>query len=234
MLTQLTPSVHGLYRAITSTLYPWTASQWRLLSASLQSLVATPVLERINRLLLDIHQEAEADPDVDPTSIAFCHTFISRYIALGRPLSGYFIVCCVMEMQWTVLAQALACNPLVQKGQVREAAAANKAWVNLMKCPANDLGLENEEETKEALMDVARDALQCFNDLLEQIENMETEPPVDTYAWETMSESLVCFLVLNLATLHLTPLSMDRNWHPSAQLRFGSLIVTCTLASYCY
>lgn len=234
MLTQLTPSVHGLYRAITSTLYPWTASQWRLLSASLQSLVATPVLERINRLLLDIHQEAEADPDIDPTSIAFCHTFISRYIALGRPLSGYFIVCCVMEMQWTVLAQALACNPLVQKGQVREAAAANKAWVNLMKHPAMDLGLENDEETKEALMDVARDALQCFNDLLEQIENMETEPPVDTYAWETMSESLVCFLVFNLVTLYLTPLSMDRNWHLSAQLRFGSLIVTCTLASYSY
>jgi phosphatidylinositol 4-kinase len=191
------PSVHGLYRAITSTLFPWTASQWRLLSTSLQYLVATPVLERINRLLLDIHQEAETDPDADATSVAFCHTFISRYIALGRPLSGYFIVCCVMEMQWTVLAQALASTPLLQKGKVREAAAANKAWVNLMKCSANDLGLENEEETKEALRNVGMDALQCFNDLLEQIENMETEPPVDTYAWETMSESLVCFLVLN-------------------------------------
>ncbi|KAJ8594622.1 hypothetical protein M405DRAFT_469254 [Rhizopogon salebrosus TDB-379] len=208
VLTQLMPSVHGLYRAITSTLFPWTASQWRLLSTSLQYLVATPVLERINRLLLDIHQEAETDPDADATSVAFCHTFISRYIALGRPLSGYFIVCCVMEMQWTVLAQALASTPLLQKGKVREAAAANKAWVNLMKCSANDLGLENEEETKEALRNVGMDALQCFNDLLEQIENMETEPPVDTYAWETMSESLKLASVCSVALREL-----DRNLH---------------------
>jgi len=98
-----------------------------------------------------------------------------------------------MEMQWTVLAQALASSPLTHKGQVREAAAANKAWVNLMKYAAKDLGLENDEETNEALKGVIRDALQCFSDLLEQIEGMETEPPVDTYAWETMSESLVCF-----------------------------------------
>ncbi|KAG1741975.1 hypothetical protein EDB19DRAFT_1895006 [Suillus lakei] len=208
VLTHLTPSIHGLYRAITSTLYPWTASQWRLLSDSLQSLVAPPVLERINRLLLDIHQEAEDDPDADTTSIAFCHTFISRYITFGRPLSGYFIVCCVMEMQWTVLAQALASTPLVQQGQVREAAAANKAWVNLMKCPAKDSGLENDEETKDALRDVIRDALQCFSDLLEQIEGMETEPPVDTYAWETMSESLKLASVCSVALREL-----DENLH---------------------
>lgn len=168
------------------------------------------MLEQINRLLLDIHQEAEADPNMDVNSVAFCHTFISRYIALGRPPSGYFIVCCVMEMQWTVLAQALSSNPLVQKGQAREAAAANKAWVNLMKWPAKDLGLDNEEETKEALRSVTRDALQCFNDLLEQIESMDTEPPVDTYAWETMSESLVCFLVLHLTRWYLIHF-MDRN-----------------------
>ncbi|KAG0701518.1 hypothetical protein DFH29DRAFT_926376 [Suillus ampliporus] len=208
VLTHLTPSIHGLYRAITSTLYPWTAPQWRLLSTSLQSLVATPVLERINRLLLDIHQEAEANPDVDATSIAFCHTFISRYIAFGRPLSGYFIVCCVMEMQWTVLAQALASTPLVHKGQVREAVAANKAWVNLMKCPAKDLELEDEEETKEALTLVIRDTLQCFSDLLEQIEGMETEPPVDTYAWETMSESLKLASVCSVALREI-----DRDLH---------------------
>jgi phosphatidylinositol 4-kinase len=107
VLTHFTPSIHGLYRAITSTLYPWTASQWRLLSESLQSLVATPVLERINHLLLDA------------TSIAYCHTFISRYMAFGRPLSGYFTICCVMEMEWTVLAQALASAPLVHEGQPR-------------------------------------------------------------------------------------------------------------------
>ncbi|KAG2100206.1 uncharacterized protein F5147DRAFT_710970 [Suillus discolor] len=208
VLTHLTPCVHGLYRAITSTLYPWTASQWRLLSESLQFLIATPVLERINRLLLDIHQEAQSNPEADATSVAFCHTFISRYIAFGRPLSGYFIVCCVMEMEWTVLAQALASTPLVHKGQVREAAAANKAWVNLMKCPAKDLGLENDEETRKALRDIIRDALQYFSDLLDQIEVMETEPPIDTYAWETMSESLKLASVCSVALREL-----DENLH---------------------
>ncbi|KAG2135222.1 uncharacterized protein EDB93DRAFT_1242600 [Suillus bovinus] len=208
VLTHLMPSVHGLYRAITSTLYPWTASQWRILSESLQSLVAIPVLERINRLLLDIHQEAETNPDADTTSIAFCHTFISRYIAFGRPLSGYFIVCCVMEMEWTMLAQALANTPLVHKGQVREAAAANKAWVNLMKCPGKDLGVENDEETKKALRNVIRDAVQSFSDLLDQIEGMESELPVDTYAWETMSESLKLASVCSVALREL-----DENLH---------------------
>ncbi|KAG2366053.1 hypothetical protein BDR07DRAFT_1328601 [Suillus spraguei] len=198
VLTHLTPSIHGLYRAITSTLYPWTASQWRLLSESLRSLLATPILERINRHLLDLNQEAD-DADTVDTSITFCHTFISRYIASGRPLSGYFIVCCVMEMEWTVLAQALASDPLVHQGQVREAAAANKAWVNLMKYPAKNLGLENDGETRTVLRNVIRDALQCFSDLLEQIEGLETEPPSDTYAWETMSESLKLASVCSVA-----------------------------------
>lgn len=198
VLTHLTPSIHGLYRAITSTLYPWTASQWRLLSESLRSLLVTPILERINRHLLDLNQEAD-DADTVDTSITFCHTFISRYIASGRPLSGYFIVCCVMEMEWTVLAQALASDPLVHQGQVREAAAANKAWVNLMKYPAKNLGLENDGETRTVLRNVIRDALQCFSDLLEQIEGLETEPPSDTYAWETMSESLKLASVCSVA-----------------------------------
>ncbi|KAG2132611.1 hypothetical protein BD769DRAFT_1666055 [Suillus cothurnatus] len=196
VLTHFTPSIHGLYRAITSTLYPWTASQWRLLSESLQSLVATPVLERINHLLLDA------------TSIAYCHTFISRYMAFGRPLSGYFTICCVMEMEWTVLAQALASAPLVHEGQVREAAAANKAWANLMKCPAKDLGLEDGDETKNALRNVIKEALQCFSELLEQIEGMEVEPSVDTYAWETMSESLKLASVCSVALREL-----DENLH---------------------
>jgi hypothetical protein len=69
---------------------------------------------------------------------------------------------------------------------------------------ARELGLENDEETKETLRNVIRDALQCFSDLLEQIEGMETEPPVDTYAWETMSESLVRFLACQLAKCYLT------------------------------
>ncbi|KAG2136420.1 hypothetical protein DEU56DRAFT_947108 [Suillus clintonianus] len=72
-----------------------------------------------------------------------------------------------------VLAQALASTPLV-----REAAAANKVWVDLVNCPAKTTRRQS------------KDALRCFSDPLEQIEAMDTEPPVETYAWETMPESL--------------------------------------------
>ncbi|KAG1832355.1 hypothetical protein DFJ58DRAFT_870622 [Suillus subalutaceus] len=141
-------------------------------SESLQSLVATPVVEQINRLLLDINQESDA------TSIAFCHTFLSQYIAFGRPLSGYFTICCVMEMEWTVLL-----------------------WCT------KDLGLEDGEKAKKALRNVLVDALQCFSDLLEQIEGIEAEPPVDTYEWETVSKSLrlvsVCSVALRELYEHL-------------------------------
>lgn len=36
--------------------------------------------------------------------------------------------------------------------------------------------------------------MQCFNDLLAQIQDMETELPIDTYVLETMSESLVSYI----------------------------------------
>ncbi|KAH7923479.1 hypothetical protein BV22DRAFT_1036261 [Leucogyrophana mollusca] len=201
VLTQLTPAVHGLYRAITSTPYSWTPNHWRQLSHRLQSLVEADVLERINRLLLDIHEEVEADPD----ALTFCHTFISRYVSQGRPLSGYFIICCVMETQWTVLAQALAPPPTPHHGHVVEAAAANKAWLSLMRRAARDLQI-TDEETKGALKATMQYALQCFNELLGQIEDMETDPPIDTYAWETMSESLK---LASICTVALRELDSD-------------------------
>ncbi|KAI6045569.1 hypothetical protein EDC04DRAFT_2888588 [Pisolithus marmoratus] len=191
IFTQLTPSVHGLYRAITSTIYPWTTSQWHLLSRALDNLVEDSILERINHLLLEIHQEADVDINSDASLFLFCHTFISRYVSAGRPLSGYFIVCCVMEMQWTVLAQSLipvSSKGIPYDGLRREAAAANRAWSTLMKQAAQKVLLQ--EETAEALRSTVKGALQCFNDLLGQMEDMDTEPPLDTYAWETMSESL--------------------------------------------
>jgi len=55
---------------------------------------------------------------------------------------------------------------------------------------AREFDIENQE-TKELLKDTIKHAMQCFADLLTQIEGMEAEPTVDTYAWETMSESLV-------------------------------------------
>ena len=158
-------------------------------------MVQDPILERINRLLLDIHQEAETHPD-SSESFFFSHAFIARYINFGRPLSGYFIVCCVMELQWTVLAQAIAVVSLegVQhRGPPKEAAAANKAWLSLVKISMKKIPIE-DRATKDALDSTIRGSLQCFKDLLAQIQNMDVEPPIDTYAWETMSESLVGFI----------------------------------------
>ncbi|KAG6376278.1 hypothetical protein JVT61DRAFT_2256 [Boletus reticuloceps] len=206
VLTQLTPSVHGLYRAITSTLFPWTAIQWQLLSHALAGLVKDPILECINRPLLDIHQEVEANPDSYETFF-FCHTFITRYINFGRPLSGYFIVCCVMELQWTILAQALAtvsADGVQYRGPAKEAAAANKAWLSLMKRAAKKLPME-DGATKDTLNSTIKTSLQCFKDLLAQIQDMDIEPPIDTYAWETMSESLKLASVCSVALGGLDP-----------------------------
>ncbi|KAL4067760.1 hypothetical protein J3A83DRAFT_4359655 [Scleroderma citrinum] len=206
VLTQLAPSVHGLYRAITSTIYPWTTSQWLLLSQALDGLVEDPVLERINRLRLEIHQETDTHADSDASTFLFCDTFISRYIAAGRPFSGYFIVCCVMEMQWTALAQSLIPVPaegIKYGGLIKEAAAANRAWLNLMKTATQKLAID--KEIAEALRSTVKGALQCFNDLLAQMEDMETDPPVDTYAWETMSESLKLSSICCVAMGDLDP-----------------------------
>ncbi|KIK92048.1 hypothetical protein PAXRUDRAFT_830328 [Paxillus rubicundulus Ve08.2h10] len=200
VLTQLTPSLHGFYRAITSTLFPWTTTQWRLISQALDGLVQDPVLERINRLLLDIHQEAGGGLETSDTFL-FCHTFISRYIARGRPLSGYFIVCCIMEMQWTILAQTLAAVPVedVKYGEpLREATAANKAWLSLMQKAAQKLNIE-DGETQDILLSTIEGSLQCFNDLLAQIQDMETELPIDTCVLETMSESLKLASICSVA-----------------------------------
>ena len=180
------PAFHGLYRAIISTSYPWTSSQWQQLSTQLDTLVVPDNLDRLNRLLVDIHQDEHINAEV----IHFIQTFLARYISRGRPLSGYFLVCCVIETQWTVLAQTLAPSQTISYGNIVEAAAANKAWLALMRKAPLDLDI-NDEKTQDTLKSTMRYAMQCFTDLHIQIEEMDTEPTTDTYAWETMSESLV-------------------------------------------
>ncbi|KAF7980170.1 hypothetical protein HWV62_39641 [Athelia sp. TMB] len=201
ILTQFCPALHGLYRAIISTIYPWSSRQWDQLSTHLATLVAPENLDRLNRLLVDIHHESEASPEL----IHFIQTFLARYILRGRPLSGYFLVCCIVEMQWTVLAQALvlpgAQNDNTQ-GEIVEADAANKAWLALMHNIALDTDI-TDEMTRETLRTTLRYSMQCFTDLLCQIEEMDSEPTLDTYAWETMSESLKLASVCSVALREL-------------------------------
>ncbi|KAF9475060.1 hypothetical protein BDN70DRAFT_996680 [Pholiota conissans] len=194
VLTQLMPALHGFYRAISSTSYYWTLSQWEMLTLHLKSLHSSKTIDRLNHLLVDILQKEKADAE----TLEYVQTFVTRYVSQGRPLSGYFMVCCVLETEWTVLAQVLA-PPTKSQYPVVEAAAANKAWLSLTRDSALELDISSEE-TKTVLKDTVRYAMQCFTDLLLQIEDMENVPSVDTYAWETVSESLklasICCLAL--------------------------------------
>ncbi|KAF7338006.1 hypothetical protein MVEN_02024500 [Mycena venus] len=197
ILTQLTPALHGLYRAISSTSFRWTITQWHQLAAHLGGLCVPEVVDRLNHLLLDILQKESADAD----TLHFVQTFVSRYVSHGRPLSGYFVVCCVIETNWTVLAQVLAPPETSNNnGPVNEAAAANKAWVSLMRHEAVELEIK-DKEIRHALKTTVEYSMKCFSDLFVQIQEMESEPSLDTYTWETMSESLKLASICSI-TLH--------------------------------
>lgn len=179
------PALHGFYRAISSTPYKWSITQWKRVSQELKKLCSQDMVERLNHLLIDILQREDADESVGE----FVQTFVSRYISEGRPLSGYFIVCCVIETEWTILAQVLV-PPVTTMATDVEAAAANKAWFALTRGEIIDTNTFTDD-IRECLQPVITHALQCFTDLFVQIQEMDSEPSIDTYAWETMSESLV-------------------------------------------
>ncbi|KZT27321.1 atypical/PIKK/PI4K protein kinase [Neolentinus lepideus HHB14362 ss-1] len=199
-LIQFAPSFHGFYRAIISTTFPWHSGEWAKISQSLNALLSPDVVDRLNRLLVDVLQAEESDPE----RIQFIHTFLSRYVARNRPLTGYFIVCCIMEAQWTVLSQSMTVSSTADNKRivrVTEAAAANQAWIDLMRQPALDIELA--DDVRDQLNATVISVLQCFTDLLIQIEEMEAEPSPDSYAWETLSESLKLAAVCSVAQRQL-------------------------------
>ncbi|EPQ57891.1 hypothetical protein GLOTRDRAFT_114478 [Gloeophyllum trabeum ATCC 11539] len=115
-----------------------------------------------------------------------------------------------MEAQWTVLSQtvtAVATDSDVKRVQLTEAIAANQAWVELMRRPALDLKID--EDVQRSLSATVEIVLQCFTDLLVQIQEMETEPSSDSYAWETLSESLKLAAVCSVAQRQLNPSLFD-------------------------
>ena len=111
-----------------------------------------------------------------------------------------------MEIIWTVLAQTLS-PPQPESITVdatlpeEEAAAANRVWTRLMRKPISDQDVA--EGSKGMLDKIAGYAIRCYTDLLMQIESMDDEPSLDTYAWETMSESLVNSFLPHANFLHL-------------------------------
>ncbi len=189
VLTHHALSFHGLYRAIISTEFSWDYHSWVSISEHLNVLFAPDVIERLNRSLASDIQDENGDPDTKN----YIQVLLSRYISVGRPLNGYFLVCCVVEAQWTMLAQALYPShaPIYPKtGEEAEAVAANKAWSSLTRDVTSETGA-SDSSLKNALKKSLELSMQTFTDLLVQIEEMESEPSLDTYAWETMSECLV-------------------------------------------
>ena len=57
------------------------------------------IIDRLNRLILDIVQLENTDAD----TLNYVQTLAARYEAQRRPLTGYFMVCCVLETEWTIL-----------------------------------------------------------------------------------------------------------------------------------
>ena len=173
--------------------FRWSAEEWASLTASLTSLLKPEVVDRLNDLLPQSLKSYENQQE----QLRFIHVFLSRYVSQERPLTGYFVVCCVMEIIWTVLAQVLSPPSDVDAvAEQEEAGAANKVWDRLTNKSAEKP--DTVEASQDALTEVATYAITCFADLLAQIEDMDSEPSIDTYAWETMSESLVRYPFLQL------------------------------------
>lgn len=191
VITQYAPSFHGFYRAIISTAFNWSVDEWSRLTENMNKLLLPEVVDHLNDLLPQSLQTTESHPE----DAKLIQGFLIRYVSQDRPLTGYFIVCCVMEIVWTVLAQTLTppSDDAMDFGSDAltegEAAAANEVWERLTRMPVEQQTLS--ESTQDTLGKVAGNAIRCFSDLLQQIEDMDTEPSLDTYAWETMSESLV-------------------------------------------
>lgn len=164
----------------------------------MSDIFAPEVVDRLNGLLTDY--VASSDDFIRRT--LFIRTVISRYAGANRPLSGYFAVCGVMEIQWTILAQVLApplkqlpvastSTGIFQSAHSVEAQASNTAWTSLMSKPCSGRDADSlDERVLSTIRKCLDDASQCFTDLLEQIEDYgEVEP--EMYAYETLSESLV-------------------------------------------
>lgn len=205
VLTQFAPAFHGLYRAIISRPFPWTLSEWLASHEALNSLMEVEIVSRLNSLVLDAQEHAHHAQDDEQAEHA--GIFSARYAQHGRPLSGYFMVCCVIEIGWTVLAQVLVppSEQVDATTELREAVAANNAWLSLMRKPGRVLDLD-DPHVADALRATITSANTCFADLLLQLEEMD-EPPNETYAWETMSESLklasLCSVTLQDLDAHL-------------------------------
>lgn len=223
VIIHVSPAFHGLYRAVTATPFPWQLSEWLACSKALASLLSARLVERLNAIVEEFLQRAEEDPALS----LYVQTFLARYKASERPLSGYFAICSIVEIQWTALAQVLS-PPLFDSNAQKkkspsdaltdDAEASNMAWATLMRQKGHDLD-SAQRGAKEHLQQTVVHTMKYFNDLLMQVEDMEDDPDNDTYTWETMSETLVGIFAPTPNHLNSNGIiSLLRNWRPCAVL----------------
>lgn len=187
-MTQIAPSLHGLYRAIITTPYPWALAQVQQLSTQANALLAPDMLGRLNRLPADL----ASDQTLSPECLKYISTFAERYDSKARRLSGYFLMCCIMEVQWTTLAQALMPSSIKiapSSTKAIEGAAADNAWTALSdkKCEVNVTA--TEARLREIIKATIDKSMKSFTELTLQFD--EDQTTIETYALETMAESLV-------------------------------------------
>lgn len=206
------PIFNGLYRSLTSIAHPFTLSSFTRLAQSINTLIVPKTIERLNQLLLNPSSlfpprtQTETDDDEEDStrsSLPYAYALLSKYRLNDRPLSGNLLICAGLEMQFTMLAQILVPAEMIRTKVVplgndsgEGAEASNAAWAVLLSGAAEGLeGGEAEGKDKEALTEIMGTALRSFADMSSTIQTLRSEPSVDLYPYEVVSESLVSLFV---------------------------------------
>lgn len=189
------PAFHGFYRAIVCTPFRWSLSEWESLTTAISSLFGSTVTDHFNNLVISSLESDEPDSPYN----TYLQMFMARYSSSGRPLSGYFMICCVVEIQWVILSQTfskiLPSNNIgIRLDSVRGIAdAANTAWADLTQGLLKYNGVI-EESSRDCLEKTLRGSMLLFTELVSHLDGMGDETSFETYAWETMAETLVSFV----------------------------------------
>ncbi|KAF8320103.1 atypical/PIKK/PI4K protein kinase [Clavulina sp. PMI_390] len=223
VIAESAPAFHGLYRAITSTPLAWSIVEWERLSSITNEFLSSETVNRLNSLLTDYISQSE-EGLVRKT--AFIRTIVSRYRGANRPLSGHFVVCGTMEMQWTILAQVISppikqsavastSNGILPASQSVEAQASNAAWGALMTKPCLPSVLGSQSSSARiAIQQCLVASSHCFTSLLAHSDDEDEDDLEDVqlqmYLFETLAESLKLGAVCTLALSELNTELLDR------------------------
>jgi hypothetical protein len=174
-------------------------------------------IDALNHLLIDPTSAlSSTEASLDPFTSQYALSLLARYRTAGRPLSGNFVICAGLEIQKTMLSQALSPpsslptptasseNAVVKKveGPGRAEAipagnnagegaeASNAAWYRLLDGGAAGTMRVHGDEGQ-SLHTVLGNAMRCAGEMLGTIGSLKGEPAPDLYPFEVISESLV-------------------------------------------